>query len=51
MTPEALLAVVVLAWMALLAGLWRLSASMDRIERFLARSEFLASPLRGGRRG
>ena len=51
MTPEVLLAVVVLAWAALLAGLWRLSASMDRIERFTSRLDAPASPLRGRRRG
>jgi len=51
MTPEVLLAVVVLAWVALLAGLWRVSVSMDRIERFTSRLDAQASTLRGRRRG
>ncbi len=51
MTPEALLAVVALAWVALSAGLWRLSASMDRIERFTSRLDDAASAQRGPRRG
>lgn len=51
MTLEVLLAVVVLAWVALLAGLWRVSASMDRIERFTSRLDVQASALQGRRRG
>ncbi len=51
MTPEALLTVVVLAWVALLVGLWRLSASMDRIEGFTSRLDDAASAQRGRRRG
>jgi hypothetical protein len=51
MTPGLLLAVIVVAWLALLAGLWRLSLAMDRIERLAARLDTQSSPGRGPHRG
>jgi hypothetical protein len=50
MTPGVLLAVVVLAWVLLLGGLWRLVGSMDRVERLIAPLN-AQDPGRGRRRG
>jgi len=51
MTPGLLLAVIVVAWLVLLAGLWRLSLSMDRIERLASHLDTQSNPGRGPRRG
>ncbi len=51
MTPGLLLAVIAVAWLALLAGLWRLSLAMDRIERLASRLDTRADPGQGFRRG
>lgn len=51
MTPGALLTVIVVLWAALFAGLWRLSASMDQIERVTSRLAATVTPARGPRRG
>jgi hypothetical protein len=51
MTPGALLAVVALAWVVLGAALWRLSVSMDEVERLTSRLDAQHSTGLGQRRG
>lgn len=51
MSPEALLAVVALAWLGLLVGLWRVAASVERLDRLVRRWEADRTSGQGSSRG
>jgi hypothetical protein len=50
-TPEALLAVMVLTWVGLLAGLWRIAARVEQIDRLMLRLDERSTAFPGDRRG
>ncbi len=51
MTPEALLTVMVLIWVGLLAGLWRITARVEQIDRLMLRLDERSMAPPGDRRG
>lgn len=51
MSPEALLALVALVWLGLLVSLWRLAASVERLDQRVRRWEADRASGQGSGRG